>query len=102
MARFPDSDTAEGSEQRHEATVTNPDCQAIGLMERRILHRLRHSMALLRDEQLGNLLQLFLQPLVLLNEKLYQKAVLLNLLLQSVKLCLEFITSILGNLRKLR
>ena len=59
-------------------------------------------MALLRDEQLGNLLQLFLQPLVLLNEKLYQKAVLLNLLLQSVKLCLEFITSILGNLRKLR
>lgn len=59
-------------------------------------------MALLRDEQLGNLLQLFLQPLVLLNEKLYQKAVLLNLLLQSVKLCLEFITSIFGNLRKLR
>ena len=30
-ARFPDSDTVGGSEQRHEATVTNPDCQAIGL-----------------------------------------------------------------------
>ena len=31
MARFPDSDTVGGSEQRHEATVTNPGCQAIGL-----------------------------------------------------------------------
>ena len=30
-ARFPDSDIVGGSEQRHEATVTNPDCQAIGL-----------------------------------------------------------------------
>ena len=59
-------------------------------MERRILHRFRHSLALLRDEQLGNLLQLFLQALVLIDEELYQKAVLLNLLLQSVKLCLEF------------
>lgn len=31
MARFPDSDTAKGSEQRREATVTNLDCRAIGL-----------------------------------------------------------------------
>ena len=27
-ARFPNSDTAEGSEQRREATVTDPDCRA--------------------------------------------------------------------------
>ena len=31
MARSPDSDTAGGSEQRHEATVTDPDCRATGL-----------------------------------------------------------------------
>lgn len=31
MARFPNSDTAEGSEQRREATVTDPDCRATGL-----------------------------------------------------------------------
>ena len=30
-ARFPNSDIVGGSEQRHEATVTNPDCRAIGL-----------------------------------------------------------------------
>ena len=30
-ARFPDSDNAEGSEQRYEATVKDPDCRAIGL-----------------------------------------------------------------------
>ena len=30
-ARFPNSDTAEGSEQRREATVTDPDCRATGL-----------------------------------------------------------------------
>jgi hypothetical protein len=58
-------------------------------MERRFLHRLWHRLALLSNEKLGNLFQLFLQTLVLLNEELYQKAVLLNLLLQSVKLCLE-------------
>ena len=30
-ARFPDSDIVGGSGQRHEATVTNPVCQATGL-----------------------------------------------------------------------
>ena len=51
------------------------------LMKRRILYGLWHSLPLLRDEQLGNLLQLFLQALVLLDEKLYQKAVLLIVLI---------------------
>lgn len=60
------------------------------LMKRRILHWLRHSQSLLRDEQLGNLLQLFLQALVLLDEKLYQKAVLLNFLLQPIEVCHQF------------
>ena len=36
MARSPDSDTAEGSEQRYEATVKDPDCRANGLDEAEI------------------------------------------------------------------
>ena len=60
------------------------------LMKWRILYRLWHSQPLLRDEQLGNLLQLFLQAIVLLNEKMYQKAVLLNFLLQPVEVCHQF------------
>ena len=35
-ARFPDSDNAEGSEQRYEATVKDPDCRANGLDEAEI------------------------------------------------------------------
>ena len=44
-------------------------------------------MALLRDEQLGNLIQLFLQALILIDEELYQKAVLLYFLLQPFEVC---------------